>query len=151
MSDRTKLDEILNYAIENEQNAVDLYTQLAEQSTNPSAKKAFLMYADEERAHKSKLQNVKAGKRMLVVEENIQDLQIADYTVDVELDENASYQDILIFAMKLEKAAFRLYTDLAEQTDDSETKQLLLNLAQEEAKHKLRFELEYDEQILTEN
>jgi hypothetical protein len=28
---------------------------------------------------------------------------------------------------------------------------MLLGLAQEEAKHKLRFEIEYDDQILTEN
>ncbi len=39
-----------------------------------------------------------------------------------------------------EKAAFRLYTDLAAKTDDPELQKLLLDLAQEEAKHKLRFE-----------
>ena len=54
-------------------------------------------------------------------------------------------------AMKKEKAAFRLYTDLAASTDDADLKATLLLLAQEEAKHKLRFELEYDEQILKDN
>ncbi|CAK0779854.1 hypothetical protein CCP3SC15_6990002 [Gammaproteobacteria bacterium] len=54
-------------------------------------------------------------------------------------------------AMKKEKAAFKLYTDLAASTDDVGVRNTLLALAQEEAKHKLRFEIEYDDQILVEN
>ena len=53
--------------------------------------------------------------------------------------------------MKQEKAAFKLYTDLAVVAPDEDLRDLLLSLAQEEAKHKLRFEVEYDDQILTEN
>jgi rubrerythrin len=55
------------------------------------------------------------------------------------------YQDALIVAMKKEKAAFRLYMDLADFTGDEGLKALLVMMAQEEAKHKLRFEVEYDE------
>ncbi len=151
MPDLTKIDEILNFAIQNEQNAVDLYTDLASKSKSQSAKTAFEEYANEERGHKKKLQNVKAGKKLLNANDAVLDLKIADYTVDVELGDNPDYQAVLLFAMKQEKAAFRLYTDLAERTDDAEIKQLLLGLAQEEAKHKLRFEIEYDEDILSEN
>ena len=57
----------------------------------------------------------------------------------------------LILAMKKEKAAFQLYTDLAAETEDPEVKAIFEGLAQEEAKHKLRFEVEYDDMILTEN
>jgi len=53
--------------------------------------------------------------------------------------------------MKAEKAAFKLYTDLASATDDPTLKAMLLGLAQEEAKHKLQFEIEYDEEILKQN
>jgi len=53
--------------------------------------------------------------------------------------------------MKAEKAAFILYTDLALATDDPGLKETLLRPAQEEAKHKLRFEIEYDDEILKEN
>ena len=55
------------------------------------------------------------------------------------------------FAMKEEKAAFRLYSDLADRTDNAAAKEVLLMLAQEEAKHKLRFEIEYDDNILREH
>jgi rubrerythrin len=41
--------------------------------------------------------------------------------------------------------------NLADATDNAAVRDLFLVLAQEEAKHKLRFELEYDEHILKEN
>jgi rubrerythrin len=53
--------------------------------------------------------------------------------------------------MKKEKAAFRLYSDLAGLADDAQLRNTFLFLAQEEAKHKLRFEIEYDENVLVEN
>ena len=40
---------------------------------------------------------------------------------------------------------------MASATDDPGLKATLLGLAQEEAKHKLRFEIEYDDEILKEN
>ena len=80
------------------------------------------------------------------------DLKIADYLVDVEPDPNKlDYQGALILAMKNEKAAFKLYTDLAEATDDDELGGILLAFAQEEAKHKLKLEIEYDDYVLTDN
>lgn len=53
--------------------------------------------------------------------------------------------------MNKEKASFRLYTNLSERAPNAELKNLFLMLAQEEAKHKLRFEIEYDEYVLKEN
>jgi rubrerythrin len=81
----------------------------------------------------------------------VMDLKIADYVMDVEPSSDLDYQDALILAMKEEKAAFRLYSDLAAATDDEALRVTLLALAQEEAKHKLRFEIEYDDHILTGN
>jgi rubrerythrin len=78
----------------------------------------------------------------------VQDLKIADYTVDVEPSPNMSYQEALVFAMKAEKAAYRLYMGLAEISDDMQTAAVFRSLAQQEAKHKLRFEVEYDEVVL---
>jgi len=57
----------------------------------------------------------------------------------------------LIIAMKAEKAAYKLYNELATSIDDANVQEIFLGLAQEEAKHKLRFEIEYDDMILTEN
>ena len=57
----------------------------------------------------------------------------------------------LILAMKKEKVAFKLYTDLAAAVSSADLKNTFLSLAQEEAKHKLRFEVEYDNEIMGEN
>jgi rubrerythrin len=151
MSEFNSVEEILDYAIEMEQRAIDLYTRLAEQTKTDHTRKVFLGFAGEERGHKSKLEAVKAGKTVVSRGSAVQDLRIADYTSDIELSEKPTYEEILVFAMKLEKQAFRMYTDLAERTDSDDLRDLFLALAQEEAKHKLRFEVEYDEHVLTEN
>jgi len=151
MTNLNNLEEILDYAIAMEQAAVDLYTSIAGKATTEHNRQLFLSFAQEERGHKLKLENVKSGKIEIESTEKIQDLKIADYANDVEITDNSSYQDILIFAMKQEKQAFRLYTDLAERADSTEVKDFFLALAHEEANHKLRFEIEYDEFVLREN
>ncbi|HPS46339.1 MAG TPA: ferritin family protein, partial [Bacteroidales bacterium] len=62
-----------------------------------------------------------------------------------------TYQDALVLAMKKEKSAFKLYMNLSNKTANKELKDLFLMLAMEESKHKLRFEIEYDENVLKEN
>ena len=151
MADFTTTDEILDFAIQNEQNAVDLYTSLAEKTKSPAARAEFIQFANEERGHRVKLEKVKSGRKMLGLDKAVQDLKISDYTVDVVLGDDPDYQSILLFAMKQEKAAFRLYSSLAALAPDSEIKAMLLDLAQEEAKHKLKFEIEYDDNVLKEN
>lgn len=145
------VDQILDFAIEKEQDAADFYNDLAGRVSNEGMKKIFQSFAKEEMGHKAKLESVKSGKRMLSSEKKILDLQIGDHLVEIELKPDLSYQEALIIAMKAEKNAYKLYNDLASATDDAGLQELLLGLAQEEAKHKLRFEVEYDDQILTEN
>ncbi|RKX26248.1 MAG: rubrerythrin [Candidatus Zixiibacteriota bacterium] len=145
------VDKILDFAIKKEQEAADFYAKLAGNMEHEHMKGIFLSFAAEERGHKAKLIAVKGGKRMLSSEKKVQDLKIGDSLVDVEAKDDLSYQEALIVAMKAEKAAFKLYNDLATATDDANLKSLFLDLAQEEAKHKLRFEIEYDDRILTEN
>lgn len=145
------VEEILDFAIKNEVEAAALYTDLAERVDRPHVKKVLLGFAEEERGHKAKLEAVKTGRTMLGSQERVVDLKIGDYLVEAEVADNMSYQDVLILAMQKEKAAFKLYNDLAQAAPDPGIQELFLGLAQEEAKHKLRFEVEYDEQIMTEN
>ena len=79
------------------------------------------------------------------------DLKISDYLVDVEAREDISYQDALIVAMKREKAAYRLYSDMSEKVPEGELRNVFIGLAKEEAKHKLFFESQYDERVLSDN
>ena len=111
-----------------------------------------MQFSQEELGHKKRLERIKSGGEIVASDAKVQDLKIGDYLVEVSTSrDDLSYQEALIVAMKEEKAAFKLYSDLAARTDDDAAKEILLILAQEEAKHKLRFEIEYDDQILREN
>ncbi|MBD3399167.1 MAG: rubrerythrin [Candidatus Coatesbacteria bacterium] len=145
----SSVDEVLEFAMAREQESVDFYTDLAERVKRPEMKKVFLQFADEERNHKAKLQAVKQGKNLLPSEKAVTDLKIADYVVEVEIKEQMDYQEALIVAMKKEKAAYKLYSELAELTEDAALTDTFRALAQEEAKHKLRFEVEYDDNVLS--
>ena len=141
------VNDILDYAIANEEAAERFYTNLAKKATHDHIKKAFLEFAAEERGHKEKLEIIKGGKSLLNAQTQVTDLKISDYLEDIDLRDDMDYKEAIIVAMKAEKAAFRLYSDLAAATDDPSLKEMLTGLALEEAKHKLRFELEYDEYL----
>ena len=151
MSQWNSPDEILDFAIKNEEEAAEFYTDLAVKAELASMRKLFEDFAREEQGHKAKLLGVKKSGKMLPASKAVLDLKIGDYLVDTVPGPEMDYQQALILAMKQEKAAFKLYTDLAAATDNEDLRGLLLGLAQEEAKHKLRFEVEYDERILTQN
>jgi rubrerythrin len=151
MNQWTTTEEILDFAIQNEDLAAKFYGDLAGKSTDPAMRSSFQDMAREEIGHKKKLQAFKASGQLESSSAKILDLKISDYLVDVEISESMEYQDVLIMAMKREKAAFKLYKDMAAAARDPELKETLLGLAQEEAKHKLLFEIEYDESELRHN
>lgn len=146
------VEEILEMAIKDEQRAANLYADLATRSRSDEMRRTFMQFSQEELGHKKKLERIKTGGEIVISDKKVQDLKIGDYLVEVNTSrDDLSYQEALIVAMKEEKAAFKLYSDLAARTDDAATREVLLMLAQEEAKHKLRFEIEYDDQILREH
>ncbi len=148
----SSVEDVLDFAIANEIEANELYTELAGRMKNPAMARVFEEFALEELGHKAKLEAVKTGE--FVVTEQlgaVENLEIADYMVDVEPRPDMDYADALILAMKKEKAAYRLYLDLAAVAESKELTDLFLMLAQEEARHKLRFEIEYDDEILKED
>jgi len=145
------VNEALDFAIAREEEAAAFYTGLADNTTDTAMQTLFRAFSKEEMGHKARLEAVRARGVPPGVDKKVADLKIGDYLVDVEATPNMDYQDALIVAMKREKAAFRLYTDLAALADEPELKDTFRFLAQEEAKHKLHFEVEYDEKVLTEN
>ena len=144
------VDDILDFAIKNEQDAVDFYTKYGQLVTK-KMKDMLLEFAQEEIKHKARLMKIKEEKVFTFSPEKIYSLNISDYITSGNFTMDLSYQDALILAMLKEKAAFKLYLNLSQKTDIPLLKELFLSLAQEESKHKLRFELEYDEYILKEN
>lgn len=151
MEEWKSVDDILDFAIGQEEESAQFYTDLAGRVERPWMSEIFRQFSREEEGHKKKLLEIKAGKRLLAEEGKVLDLKIGDYLVDAKPSADMDYQQALVLAMKKEKKAFLMYTNLADATDDQNLKLAFQALAQEEAKHKLRFEIEYDDHVMTEN
>jgi rubrerythrin len=144
------VDRILDFAIDREEEAFIFYSNLSARVGRGDIKELFRQFAEEEKGHKVKLLGVKSGKVLLPAERQILDLKMSDYLVSDEPAMDLTYQKALVLAMKKEKASFRLYSDLAGSAPTEDLKNTFLGLAQEEARHKLRFEIEYDNEVLRE-
>ena len=145
------LVDVLEFAIRKEEEAAELYTGLARNMEQPHMAKIFEEFAAEEREHKRKILTVLTGRPAWIPQPRIADLNISDHLLDVVPSPDMDYQHALIIAMKAEKAAYKMYMNLSDAAEDEGMKDLFYLLAQEEAKHKLRFEIEYDDQFSGEN
>lgn len=151
MQEFTTAVAVLEYAIAAEMEAHAFYLDLAERAAVPGMAPVFREFAGEELGHRRKLEEIKRNKCFVAAGPPVADLRLSDFAEAAADGEPLDYQAALILAMKKEKQAFRLYTRLADLVGDPALRQLFLAMAQEEARHKLRFEVEYDEFVLREN
>ena len=143
-----KFHEIIQFAVEKEIGTHDLYTMCGQIAKYSGAKELFDELATEEEGHRKLLENLSSGKVVQAKLEPVPDLKISDYLIEVKCMPDSSYGDILRLVMKNEEYSVKLYNDLRESCKDEELKKVFAVLAQEEAKHKLKFEKIYDEEIL---
>lgn len=144
-------EEIIDYAIDKEMNEIEFYSDLAERMDRKNVRQLFKNIALEKTARMLRLEKMKDLKMEFDVNE-IQDLKIAGSLEDVDYTKSdLSYQEALILAMKKEKEKFKFYSSMAETAVNKECRDTFLALANEEARQKLKFEIEYDEFILVEN
>jgi rubrerythrin len=136
-------NEILEFAISREIEAFQFYTALAERMEKPQMRKVFEELAKEELEHKAnlELEIIKTGQTVATGSQN---LTADDYHIEGEFQFDMGMQQLLQMSIEKEKAAFKLYVDLAGKVDDENSRETLLALAEEEVKHKMRFEYEYD-------
>ena len=135
--------DILDYAIEKENEACSFYKHLAEHISKPELREAVENFSADEFQHKLHLEGVRDGEVELTPEE-VGSLHIAEGLEAVKPRDEMSYKELLAFAIKQEDAAQKLYSKLAQVTKRDKVKELFTLLAQEEARHKLNLEFEYD-------
>jgi len=142
-------EEIVQFAIEKEQEAVAFYEDASRQEPYSGAKKTFEEFANEERKHEALLKGLLKGEKSLSEYQFkwIPDIKRSNYIEPMEYQKGMSYPDILRLAMKREERALQLYRDLSEKTDNAELLNVLKMLRQEEAKHKLALETLYDDHM----
>ena len=73
------VDDILDFAIGQEEKAAQFYKDLSGRVSQEHMSKVFLDLAAEEEGHKAKLLAIKSGKEMMSAEQKIVDLKIGDH------------------------------------------------------------------------
>ncbi|MFQ6117668.1 MAG: ferritin family protein [Candidatus Bipolaricaulia bacterium] len=145
--DREKFSRLINLAITKEVEAAQFYEELTASAQRPEMREVFQEFAAQEWGHKRRLEELKIDDITKEALRPVPDLRISEYLVDVEPHSGMSFQEALVVAIKREESALKLYTDLAAQFSDP-MKKLFQFLANEEAKHKNRLEMIYDEEVL---
>ena len=139
------VDEIFEFAIVREIEANQLYMYMAAHMENPEMQRVCEDFAKEELEHKAKLELeiIKTGRTVSTEMEPprpASDYILTDNTLPLDMD----YKDVLLLGMEKEEATFRIFVNLIPNVQDEHSREVLLALAEEEVKHKLRFETEYN-------
>lgn len=136
--------DILKFAIDREAKANRFYVALAQRVADPEMREVFEIFAQDELEHKAKLELevMKIGK--VVASEEMAGRFEADGAADVATVLHMDFKNALAIGIDKERASFRLYADWMVTAEDEEQREMLLSLAQEEAKHKARLEIEYE-------
>jgi rubrerythrin len=141
------LREIIDYAVQKEEEAMEFYQGLAAKVKHAAVAEELRKMAAVEQGHRDRLKNMDMSAGFTGGKPPKEDLKIADYLVDVEPGPNMSYRDVVQVAMKRELASMRLYNDLAKIIADSAARQLFEQLAGEESAHKQYFEKIWDDEV----
>lgn len=146
--DEKKFQEIIKFAIDKEIKSYNFYTNASQVAKYSGAKNLFSDLAQQEVGHRKMLEKLDLKKIAQAKIEKVPDLKISDYIVDAEFKPDMPYADILRIAIKMEERALKLYNNMNQSNQDENLKKLFSLLANEEAKHKLRIEKIYDDEIL---
>jgi rubrerythrin len=141
-----ELGELWDTAIYKEIASQSLYLEAQRETDDPAAKTMLVELAAEELKHADTLRKTKeAGwqptdwnRRTLT------DLRLSDYLSGPDTLEGAGLQEVLIFAMKREQQSVAFYSQMMGTLRMESAKMLCARLAQEELKHKMKLELEYE-------
>jgi len=143
----TNFQDILDFAIQREEEAIQGYGKMREIAKTPGIEKLLAELQDEERKHKDLLLNVDLDK-IESGTQDVTDLKISDYLVEEPLSAEMTFQDLLIFAAKKEQKAVELYTKMGQKVGSEELKKLFNFLIQQEKTHKLKLEEEYEKHVM---
>lgn len=138
--------DVLRFGIEKEIEANIFYNMLAEYAHDPQVIGMCRQFAEEELMHKEALE-LEIFKLGGTINEDNQKFKITkplDYMIEQAKVMKMDYEDLLVMAMSKEKESFRFYLELYAIMTRKDFRDVLMELAEEEARHKLRFEIQYD-------
>lgn len=144
MNNVKSFEDILRFAIREEQMAVEFYQDLATQVVEFKLKIVLEQLARDEMRHSVILTTILENKSfplrnksMVILEEMMNE--------SLEMDEpDSDIANIIKSSIQREWEAAKMYKQMAMDAESIETSTLLINLAEEELKHKQSLELELE-------
>jgi rubrerythrin len=148
---KTEFDKIIEFATLREQDAVDFYHGLQAHAKFSDQKQMLIDFENMEKGHIAILKNIHKKGLAFLDPNKPSNMKTSDYILANYDEDNLSYENILVIAMKREEYSYKLYKDLATKFPDTEVATLFKNLATEEIRHKNQFAEMYDKHVLKDN
>jgi len=142
-------DDVVNFAIKQEESSVRFYEDFARRAKNPGIRDFFRELADDQKEHLETLKGLDPFGLEEFKLEQVEDLHLSDYLVDVKFTEDLTYQEALTLAMKKQDKAHEFYASWKNKCIHEKTHKVFEMLGQEELKHKRKLEELYDDEVLT--
>ncbi len=138
--DLTDYRKIIEFAIKNEIEAQQFYAEAAQKVSDSFIKKMFTDFSEEEKKHEQILSGILSRESFDRYFTETRDYKVAETVERPKLSMDMKPSEAVALAMKNEEEAMKLYTDLAEECSDDETRKLFLDLAAMERGHKFKME-----------
>lgn len=139
--------EILKFSISKEHASIKFYQDLLRHLADSATRSLFEVLIQKEQEHVAALQFEieKLGHTVDTSTEKLDSTFLWDERLESgDLIQTMSFVDALLLAIQKERAAFRLYAKLLATVKDEELSEVLLALAEEEMRHVLQLEQEYE-------
>ena len=134
--DYSQLLELVAFAVRKEAEAAEFYRSLSAQLESPEVRDEIGKLATMEDRHRDRLERLNIAESASKATSGTGRLNLSDYETPGSPGADLSRRQLLEIAIGREVAAWKLYSDMANLFPDSMMKQLLENLAAEEAVHR---------------
>ncbi|MGR3301630.1 MAG: ferritin family protein [Candidatus Scalindua sp.] len=133
---------ILKKAAKKENELYLLYKNAEKCVKDAHIKTILKSFTREELEHEQAIKNfnIDGLKKQKIEIKTISQQVLLQYLTGKSLSDYSDFEDVLIYATKLEKKAFEFYSNLSECIDDPDLKKLFIWLAQEKSRHKEEIE-----------
>jgi rubrerythrin len=140
-----RVSDILEIAIKREEDSYDFYMDIHSKVDDANVKGTLEFIAGEEKKHRAFLVGYREGNfgTKALRMSDVVDYKVAEYLEEPEVDKNLKPEDIYLVASHRELRSHRFYTELANLHADSDLREMLLKMANEELKHKEKMEYLY--------
>lgn len=142
---KNQLTQIIATAIQREEAARAFYLDLFNRIKDADVKDTLQWIAGEEQKHKAFLIRYRDGQlapEALKRKEAVL-YKIAEYLEEPAIEKNMRSEDVFLLASHRERRSHEFYSELADLHPGGEVKNVLLNMAQEELRHKEKMEYLY--------